>query len=156
MPDVGPAEEEALLVGEAVNWIRSIITGRDSIGLEGDREAAQITDVLPDGQLTVHAMARSLLGLQLSVLIDQHSGPLLESRSILGRPPIDQRTVAVAGRTLIVEAMADLVTDHCTDAAVVDRVVGVLGEERRLQDGGGGDGFVAQGGGGSGDRLRGD
>ena len=74
-------------------------------------------------------------------------GPLLERRPVLLGPPVPQRAVAVAGRALIVEAVADLVPDHCADAAVVDRIVGVLVEERRLQDGGREDDLVTSAGG---------
>ena len=53
-----------------------------------------------------------------------------------------QVAVAVVLRALVVEAVADLVADHRADRAVVDGVVGLEVEERRLQDGGGEDDLV--------------
>ena len=61
-------------------------------------------------------------------------GPFLESGPVLVGPPVPQPPLTVTGRALIVETMADLVADHSADPAVVDCVVGVEGEERRLQD----------------------
>ena len=65
-----------------------------------------------------------------------------ERRGLAPRRPCGRRrvhqllqlAVAVVLRALVVEAVADLVADHRADAAVVDRVVGVRIEERRLQD----------------------
>ena len=56
--------------------------------------------------------------------------------AVLVGPPVDHRPGAVVLRALVVEAVADLVADDGADRAVVDRVVGVGMEERRLEDGG--------------------
>ena len=61
-------------------------------------------------------------------------GALLELLAVGVGPPVVQVAVAVVLRALVVEAVADLVADDRADAAVVDRVVGVEVEERRLQD----------------------
>ena len=58
----------------------------------------------------------------------------LEARRILGLPPVAQNTVAVGLASLVVKAVADFVADDGADGAVVDRVVGIGIEERRLQN----------------------
>ena len=74
----------------------------------------------------------------------QRRGALGEGGAVVLGPPVAQPALAVAGGALVVEAVADLVADHRADRAVVDGVVGVGVEERRLQDGCGEDDLVAQ------------
>ena len=68
------------------------------------------------------------------VLRDQRLCPRAELVSVLVGPPVHQVAVTVVFGALVVEAVADLVADHRTDAAVVGRVVGLGVEERRLQN----------------------
>ena len=68
------------------------------------------------------------------VLGDQCAGTGLEVLAILVGPPVVELAVAVVLRTLIVEAMADLVADHCADAAIIRRILGLRVEERGLQN----------------------
>ena len=162
-PDGGVAQEEALQAGESVHFgggIEQCLDGgggavffgvglncrlakRERIRLDRDVHAAQIADVLADGQRAVHV--RRLIRL-VSVLLDQlqrHkavvlgdqcAGTGLEVLAILIGPPVVELAVAVVLRTLIVEAMADLVADHCADAAVVRRILGLRVEEWGLQN----------------------
>jgi hypothetical protein len=100
--------------------------------LVGDRQARVVGDVLAQGQLAVDVVARQRL--EGVVLLDQHRGLGLEVLVVGLGPPVAQVAVAVVLGALVVEAVADLVADHGADAAVVDRVVRVGVEERRLQD----------------------
>src|SRR3546814_14565045 len=68
---------------------------------------------------------------------DVCSSDLLEAGAVFLRPPVDVVAGAVELAALVVEAVPGLVSDHRADAAVVDRVVAVGIEERRLQDRGG-------------------
>ena len=61
-------------------------------------------------------------------------GAPVEVGAVALGPPVAQVAVAVVLRALVVEAVADLVPDDGADAAVVDGVVGVDVEERRLED----------------------
>ena len=66
----------------------------------------------------------------------EHFGFLLELRLIRRRPPVGHVAVRVKEAALVVEAMGHLMADHDTDAAVIDGVIRIGVEERRLQDGG--------------------
>ena len=67
--------------------------------------------------------------------------------AVLLGPPVAQRAGGVVARALVVEAVPDLVPDDRADAAVVDGVVGLEVEERRLQDAGREDDLVHRAGG---------
>ena len=75
-------------------------------------------------------------GSKPSYCVDQRLGLHLEGRLVLGGPPVVEVALAVVLRALVVEAVADLVTDDRADAAVVLGRVGVGVEERPLQDAG--------------------
>ena len=68
------------------------------------------------------------------ILLNQRARALGKLGEILLGPPVIQRAVAVVERTLIVKPVADLVTDHHADAAVVRCVVGLRIEEGRAQN----------------------
>ena len=142
-PRLGPAEEQALRGRVAVDLLAVRVASGQQPGVVGDAEAAQVADVLADGQLPVDR-AVDALGRQAVELGDQPLGQRLEGLAVRGLPPVAEAAVAVAGGSLVVEAVADLVPDHRADGAVVDRVVGLGVEERRLQDGRGEHDLVAQ------------
>ncbi len=79
-------------------------------------------------------LTRELSRLETAVLVDQHLGPCVELLAVGVGPPVDHVAVAVEFRALVVKAVADLMPDDRADRAVVDRVVGLHVEERRLQD----------------------
>jgi hypothetical protein len=64
-------------------------------------------------------------------LRDQPAGPGLEPGAVLVRPAVALANELAA---VIVEGVADLVTDHVADGAVIGRVVGIRIEEWRLQN----------------------
>ena len=66
-----------------------------------------------------------LARLEAVVLLDQRLRLHLEGRLVVGRPPVVEVAVAVVLRALVVEAVADLVADDGTDAAVVLGRLGV-------------------------------
>ena len=77
---------------------------------------------------------REIPGNETVPLLDQLGGAGGELAAVLVGPPVDQVAVAVVFGALIVEAVADLVSDHRADTAVVRGVVGMGVEERRLQN----------------------
>ena len=73
------------------------------------------------------------------ILRHQRMGLGLEPLEVGLREPARRReevAVAVVLAALVVEAVTDLVADDRADGAVVDRIVRLRVEERRLQDGG--------------------
>src|SRR3954451_7069139 len=139
-PDLSKTDKEALIACESVHGWGRLSAESDLIRLIADTHAAQIADVFTDGQRAVHLVA--LYRFILVVLFDEGFCPFFELLSILFGPPAFERAVAVVFRTLVVETMTNLMTDDGTDGAVVDRIVGLHVEERRLQNRGGKNDFV--------------
>ena len=78
--------------------------------LPPDRQTAEVTDVLPDRQRPVDMLGVVETGRnQCLVLGDERVRALLKTLPILRRPPVDEVAVPVVARTLIVEAVPDLV-----------------------------------------------
>ena len=67
-------------------------------------------------------------------LLDDHVRAPLELGAVLPGPPVAQASRGVEPRARVVEAVRDLVADDRPDAAVVDGVVRVGPEHRRLED----------------------
>src|SRR6478609_7476238 len=135
-PDLRPAQEEALLPRVAVDLGGRLVAERDAVGGVADGEPAEVADVLADGQGAVNLVAGRVTRLELVELRDEGVGARLEGGPVLVGPPVAQRARAVELRALVVEAVADLVSDDRPDAAVVGRVVGLDVEEGGLEDGG--------------------
>ena len=97
-----------------------------------DLRAGQIADRFAEDQMAVVMDA----GLDVVTLeLAGHAlGSFLESLQIVRRPPVVEVPLRIDLRSLIVESMADLVTDDDTDRAVVHRIDRVDVEGRRLQD----------------------
>ena len=129
-----PGQEEPLRAGQVVDRRQLRVAEGELVGHVGDRQAAEVADVLAQGELAVDVVARSVGRLQRVVLRDELGRALLEGGPVVVGPPVVEVAVAVVLRALVVEAVADLVPDHRADRAVVHRVVGVEVEERRLQD----------------------
>ena len=77
-------------------------------------------------------------------LVHHALGLRLEFLQVVSRPPIVQTAHGIVLRTLIVEAMADLVPDDHPNGAIVDRIGCLHAEGRRLQDSSRKDNFVQQ------------
>ena len=134
-PAVGPVGEQPLAV--VGGHLAAVGRAGDGVGLVGDRQPAQVADVLPDGERAVDVLAGQRAWLEGVVLRDEGLGLHLEGGLVVGGPPVVEVAGAVVLRPLVVEAVADLVADHGADPAVVLGRVGVRGEERLLQDAGG-------------------
>src|SRR5690606_12761138 len=114
---------------EPVDDRRLLTPERQEVRLPGDTDTAEVADVLADRQGTVDEVVRHLPRRERVELLDEGCGALLEPRPILLSPPVREAPVAVVLRTLIVEAVPDLVPDDRTDPAVVRRRIPVLVEE---------------------------
>ena len=68
------------------------------------------------------------------VLIDHLPGTRLEFLIVLFRPPVLHVAFLVVLRSLVVERVSDLVSDHHPDSAIVQSIVGVQVEIGRLQN----------------------
>ena len=66
-------------------------------------------------------------------LVHQDGSLGLEGLIVLGSPPVGHVAVLVEQASLVVESMGHLVADHDSDGAVVDGVVSLGIEERRLE-----------------------
>src|SRR5690606_21908986 len=84
-PHRRPVQEEALLAREAV-LLRVFLAFRGGLhGVEGDREPAEVGDVLPERQLAVHLAARvRLVAVELR---REATGARLELRRVGLLPP---------------------------------------------------------------------
>jgi hypothetical protein len=71
LPGHSPGQEEALGAGQPVEDGCLLTAQRQLIGLPGDAQAAQVADVLPDRQRSVHVLVRHLLRRETVVLLDQ-------------------------------------------------------------------------------------
>ncbi len=134
LPGTCPRQEEALGARQAVDHRCLFALQRQLVGLPGDAEAAEIPDILPDRQRSVHMLVRSLLRRQGVVLLDQRNGPGFKRLPVRRAPPVGEPAVTVVLGTLVVEAVADLMADDRADRSVVGRIVAARIEERILQD----------------------
>src|SRR6266487_2315213 len=134
LPGTSPRQEEALRARQTVDYRCLFAVQRHQIGLPCDAQASEIPDILPDRQRSVHMLVRSLLRRQAVVLLDQRPGPGFERLPVLCAPPVGEPAVTVRLGTLVVEAVADLVTDDRADRSVIGRIVAARIEERILQD----------------------
>ena len=102
--------------------------------VERDAGAAEVGDVFAERQLAVDFEARQCF--VRAVLIDDLLRARLKLFCVFVRPPFVQVAVGVILSPLVVVAVRDFVADDHADRAVVDRVVHLRVEERRLQDAG--------------------
>ena len=143
LPDLGPGEKEALVAGEAVDDRGLLAAERLAIGAISQRHAADIADVLAQGEPAVDEVARHRL--ELGILIGYHRGLVFEIGAVRVGPPVALDAGPVGFRALVVEPVAHLMADHRADAAVIHRRIRGRVEERRLQDARGEDDFVERG-----------
>ena len=94
-----------------------------------------VRDVFAKRQFTVHViprywLVRIILGHQR---LCPGSKPLVV---FPGEPTrrVEQLAVAIVPATLVVETVTDLVTDDCTDSTIVDGIICIHVEKRRMQD----------------------
>ena len=97
-----------------------------------------VTDILSEGEFAVgHQCRRITLGRKdhdLVELVCKHLGLCLELGRILFCPPGRHVAVLVEEASLVVESVRHLMSDNDSDRSVVDRVVSIRIEERRLED----------------------
>ena len=131
-PRLREGEEEPLVAGESVDHRRGLAAERLVISEIGHGESGDVGDVLAQRLLAVDVQAgQRLVGV---VLRRQLLRGRLEVRLVGRRPPVGQLAAGVELGAGIVEAVADLVTDHGADRAVVGGRVGLGVEERRLEN----------------------
>ncbi len=128
-PYLCPAEEHPLHAGQPVDNRSGVAVQRELVSQQGDRQPAQVADVLAYGERALHMRRAGVvdeIARRVSVvLLDQRFGAGGELGAIVVGPPIDQIAVAVVFGALIVETVPDLVPDHRPDPAVVGGLVGL-------------------------------
>src|SRR4026209_907012 len=108
----------------------------------GDLHPGEIPEALAEHELAVMMNARLD---EVIVELPHHAlGASLKLFQIVSGPPVGQAALRVVLRPLIVEAMADFVANDYANGAVVDRVVDIHAERRRLMNSGWKHDFVEQ------------
>src|SRR5947208_9255558 len=130
-PALCEAQEEQLLAAEAGSPRRGLALERAPPGVVGHREARDVGDVLAQRLVAVDVdVGERAVGVELR---DETLARGLEVREVALGPPVLQPPAGVEQRTLIVEAVADLVADDGAGGAVVHDGVALRVEVRRLQ-----------------------
>ena len=132
-PDLRPTKEEALLGRKAVDVRRTRLSlKRFHESVIRYIEPAEVGNGFARYELALKMQAR--LRFKTTELVDDAIGARIEVFLIALGPPVLQVPLRIKFATLIVVAMRDLMANDCTDGAVVDRVIGVGVEKRRLQN----------------------
>ena len=89
------------------------------VGLPSNRKAGEISNVFTQSQCPIDVEWR-LLALKIAwgesiVLFDQALCAFFETSAILLSPPVLQISLCIETLTLVIEAMADIMTDNLTD-----------------------------------------
>ena len=134
-PGLRIGDEEALVAGEPVDHRCFLAAERGVIRIVGRLKTGEIGDVLTQRQFALHVEAGERF--VRVVLLGQCQPSFLELLAVGIGPPVAHRAGGIEFRTVIVEAVADLVADNGPDRAVVIGRVCLGVEERRLEDGGG-------------------
>src|SRR5207249_3040830 len=102
------------------------------VTIVSSRQSGEIGNVFVERKFAVYVKTRQRL---VSVeLCCEHLRSVLEMFQVRRRPPILISPFRVKQRSGRVEAVADLVSYHRTDAAVIDHWIGIHVEERRIED----------------------
>ena len=112
-------------------------------GIEGNLQTTMVGEVLAQCQPAVGLEVGQHVDLVEE--LDTHVGTLLKLGRIGGCPPVGHVAVLVVVTALVVKTMGHLMTNHHTDGSVVEGIVGLGIEIRRLQDAGGETDFVGGG-----------
>src|SRR5579875_2206334 len=118
--------------GEAINLRLRFRFWRLLEGGISNRQAAQVGNALTQHQLAV-LMKLVFNNVAVELFLNALS-PLLEPFQIIGRPPVHQVSMRIKLASLIVKTMRHFMSDHRTHCAIVDGVIGVGIEERRLKN----------------------
>src|SRR5216684_769122 len=94
-PHLGPAQEDALIAGEAVDHRGRLAVQREMVGVQGHQDAAEVADVLAHRQLADDVAAGELREVDRLVLRAVLRGLHLELRGIFRSPPVAQHAGAV-------------------------------------------------------------
>ena len=109
------------------------------VGVPSHVQTTKVGDVLAKGEFAVDLVASHV---ELVEQFGELGGALVELLGVFLSPPVVEVAHFVVLAALVVEAVGHLVTYHYADATVVDGIVSVHVEERRLKDGGGEHDFV--------------
>ena len=138
------AEEETLIGCKVVDFRRRGLSGeRFLICRISDYQATEIGDAFAFLELSVFVQPR--LNFECVKLLDDTVAALAKILQVIGRPPVFQIAVRVELRALIVEAVRHFMTDYGADAAVIEGIVRLGVEERRLKNPRRENDFVVQG-----------
>src|SRR5260363_284379 len=99
-----------------------------------DSESAQIANIFTQGQFAIHMQTGQRL--ILTELFDELGNARIEFLTVSVGPPVHAIALGIELTALVIITMYYFMTDDRADAAVIQRIVRLRVEERRLQDGG--------------------
>src|SRR5260363_359233 len=99
-----------------------------------DSESAQIANIFTQGQFAIHMQTGQRL--ILTELFDELGSARIEFLTVSVGPPVHAIALGIELTALVIITMYHFMTDDRADAAVIQRIVRLRVEERRLQDGG--------------------
>src|SRR5256885_6947552 len=117
-PALREAQEEQLLAAEAASpRRRRLALERRPPGVVGDRQTGDIGDVLAEGLFAVDGdVGEGPVSVELCY---QTRARRLEVREVAPGPPVIQPTARVEQRSLVIETVADLMSDGGAGGAVI-------------------------------------
>src|SRR6266478_5268610 len=116
-PALREAQEEQLLAAEAASRRCRLALERPPPGVVGDRQARDIGDVLTQRLFAVHGDVGE--GPVSVELCDQTRARCLAVREVTLGPPVLQPPAGIEQRSLVIETVADLVSDGGAGRAVI-------------------------------------
>ena len=127
------AQIETLVVGKAINRRGRLLAGKAVlISLISDQQTTLVSDVLTQ---RITSVSVNRIGHDdIVVLLNQDIGTLRKTLSVILSPPVLQVTILIVITALVIKSVRHLVSNHHANSAVVNSVVGLRIEERRLQD----------------------
>src|SRR5882762_4230808 len=121
-PPTRIAKEKSLLRREAVDREARLAFHRFLECGISNYQSAKIGNRFTNHQLAI--FVQSLFHFETAELIDDTLRPLLKCLEVRVGPPVGKIAGRIKLPALIVKTMRHLVTDDCTHAAIVERVVG--------------------------------
>src|SRR6266404_1101263 len=131
-PTTRVAKEEPLLGSEAVYRFSRLALHCFLISRIGHHQATKIGDGFTNYELTV--LVDSLFDLKPVELVNDTLGPRLKRFEILISPPVCKIARCIKLPSLIIKAMRHFVADYRAHASIVECVVSLRIEKRRLQN----------------------
>ena len=130
-PNTGISQEETLVSGEAIDVGEGSVGCGMFISIQRHLQTAMVSKVLTQRELTVGLQPGQHLN--ISEIVDTYVGTLSETFGIAVGPPVAHVAILVIVASLVVEAVGHLMTYHHANSTIVEGIIGISIEERRLE-----------------------